>query len=239
MPDSVHVFNQIIRETDLDPLVVLDLDSTLYNVSHRSQLILQHFINEHCDSDLFKEEIHQLKTIKIMPKDWGLKEAFIRQGLQASQEFFNTVRDYWHKHFFSSDFLHSDVPYVGAVDYVNALHSAGIRILYLTGRDAANMKSGTIESLKKWKFPISNVETDLLMKPSKGLIEDEEYKNNVIQSLKAQSPRIWFFENEPAIIQRVRQSSPEIQIVWIDTTHSRRSEPPQDLHVIRDIWRTK
>lgn len=239
MPDAVRVFDKIISEAEMCPLVVFDLDSTLYNVSHRTQLILQNFINDNLKLEEFKNEIFFLKKIKILSTDWGIKDAFARHKFQASQKFYKLVHDYWRKNFFSSDFLHADRPYEGAVEYVNALHDSGLRIFYLTGRDEANMKWGTIESLKKWGFPTYHIETNLLMKPTKGLLEDADYKDKAISTLKKQSTRIWFFENEPVIINRIRLSSPDVQIVWIDTAHSGRSGPPQDLHVIRDIWRTK
>lgn len=236
MPDSKRVLEKILNSASEQPLAIFDLDSTLYNVSHRTQKILQKFIEQNSNEPKFISDIEKVRQVQIEHTDWGLKEAFTRTGLALSQEFSHALRDFWKKHFFSSDYLMHDKPYEGAVNYVNTLYRAGVKICYLTGRDDKNMRPGTIESLRVWQFPLDAEHHDLIMKPTKGSIEDDEFKDIEIKRLKSRATKIWFFENEPLIINRVLKSSPEIQIVWIDTTHSRRAEPPTELHVIRDVW---
>ncbi len=258
MPDSPRVFDEILSERALHPLIIFDLDSTIFNVTHRSQAILELFARDEEVTKLFPSEVERVKEIRLTPRDWGIKEAFIREKFQATEDFFATVRDFWRSRFFSSDFLHNDIPYEGAVEYVQALAAAGLHIMYLTGRDDVNMRRGTLASLQQWGLPLADAEHDLIMKPAKGSVEDNIFKLKELQRLyneppqvsttpqpsPAQNslshgapPRIWFFENEPLIIHTVRDEMPHVQIVWIDTTHSRRAEPPSGLHVIRDVWR--
>src|SRR5689334_5339370 len=132
MSDSRRVFDEIVRHAHEQPLVIFDLDSTLYNVSHRTQKIMEAFAREPEMSQAFPEEVARLPNVKVELRDWGMKEAFIRAAFKASDKFAMSIRDYWNKHFFSSLFLHEDKPYPGAVEYVNALDKAGAQIWYLT-----------------------------------------------------------------------------------------------------------
>lgn len=237
MPDSKYVLNEILKVKNEFPLAIFDLDSTLYNVSHRTQKIVESFILEPEVKTLYAKEIEFLRNVKFESRDWGMKEALLRHSFSSTEQFYKAIREYWNKHFFSSNFLHADIPYDGAVEYVNELYQAGIQIYYLTGRDDPNMREGTVQSLRKWGFPTENLDKILIMKPTKGSIEDEEYKDIRIRQLKTLSPHVWFFENEPLIIHKVLASSPEVKIVWVDTTHSRRAHPPTGLFVIRESWK--
>jgi hypothetical protein len=236
MPNSHSIFDSIVKVAHEKPLVIFDLDSTLYNVSHRTQKIIENFSKEPDIASRFPDEVARLTEIRISHRDWGMKEAFLRASFQAPEAFAKSIRDYWNQHFFSSSLLHEDKPYTGAVEYVNGLHRAGAEVWYLTGRDARNMREGTIRSLAQWNFPVANLDERLIMKPFKGSHEDEDFKDIQIRDLKAKAPKVWFFENEPVIIHKVRATSPDVQIVWVDTTHSRKASPPEGLPVVRDIW---
>jgi hypothetical protein len=98
------------------------------------------------------------------------------------------------------------------------------------------MKRGTVEGLNFWGLPLSSDE-HLIMKPVKGSVEDEDFKEMRLRDLSKKSALIWFFENEPVIIERVLKSDLKINIVFIDTTHSGRAGAPQGLPVIaQDGW---
>ncbi len=236
-----EIIDEILAEASENrrPLVIFDLDSTLYNVSLRTQAIVDAFVRDAEMRLRFAKEIEFLSALKISPRDWGIRQALERAGIQSSEEFRRTIRDFWRTRFFSSEFLHADRPYPGSREGVARLHSAGAEILYLTGRDERNMKSGTIESLIKWGFPLRIVDgnpANLIMKPVKGSIEDEDFKEVEIQKIAKKfhdlNSEIWFFENEPLIIERVRRATPFVRIVWADTTHSGRANAPTDLPII-------
>lgn len=237
MSDSKRIFHAILEKKDSGPLAIFDLDSTLYNVSFRTQKIIEEFS---VDSEIlrrFPHETTQLRSVQVMAKDWGLREPLARAGLNASKEFFRELRRFWEEHFFSSRFLHVDIPYPGAVEYVRGLEQNGVQVIYLTGRDEPNMRVGTLKSLEKWGFPLKNPNTQLIMKSFKGSMEDETYKSVHIMELKKRFTHVWFFENEPVIIQQVIKSSPEVQVVWIDSTHSGRAHPPSGTLAIPAEWK--
>lgn len=241
MTTAPHIYRQIIEEQKLgrNPVAVFDLDSTLFDVSPRTQKILDEFLNLKETLSNFPNEVNFLTGLKIQPQDWGLRQSIERSGLKTTLEFQKKLRDFWRAHFFSSNFLLSDRPYDGAIEYVRSLAEKQIEIYYLTGRDEKNMKAGTIESLKYHKLPLLSEHTHLIMKPEKGSIEDEDFKEVRLRALKSKFSSIWFFENEPVIIERLLSSKIDVKIIWIDTTHSGKANPPTGLPVIKmDSWST-
>jgi hypothetical protein len=163
-------------------------------------------------------------------------------GFQSTPDFHKMLREFWRQNFFSSHFLHHDQPYVGAIEYVTALHSIGAQIYYLTGRDQLNMQEGTKRSLAYWGLPLTK-DDRLIMKPHKGSHEDDVYKDLMMQKLildlqieRGQIPKMWFFENEPAILHKLKSTTPDVRLIWVDTTHSGRAAPPMDLTCIRTPW---
>jgi hypothetical protein len=233
---SIHeIVHEILNDVTLQrrPLVVFDLDSTLFNVSTRTQLIVDTFVHEPAMQQRFPREVEFLKTFKTTHRDWGLRQPLERSGfLPGDEEFGKTLRDYWRARFFSSNFLHADVPYAGSIEAVNKLHDAGAVVYYLTGRDQLNMGSGTIEQLRRWSYPLRADASNLIMKPIKGSVEDEDFKEIEMKKLMSHYQHIWFFENEPVIIHRVRVSTPHVKIIWVDTTHSGRAGAPDDLPIL-------
>ena len=199
------------------------------------------------DVDVHVQEQHPkeyslLRTVQIQSGDWGLRQPLEKMGFQSTPDFHKTLREYWRQHFFSSQFLHHDQPYVGAIEYVTALQDIGAQIYYLTGRDQLNMRKGTIQSLSFWGLPLAE-DTRLIMKPHKGSHEDDVYKDLMMQQLirdlqsqRGHVPKMWFFENEPVILHKLKMTTPHVNLIWVDTTHSGRGQPPTDLTTVRAPW---
>lgn len=197
-------------------LGVFDLDSTLFNVSTRTKRILTEFAELH--------QINELKDVEVKPEDWGIKEAVVRAGfaLEKDIELLKKLRDFWSERFFSSEYLHFDVPYLGAISFVLDLENSGCEINYLTGRDEKRMKKGSFEVLKKWGFPVN--ENNLFLKPELQ-VEDELFKLDWFQKLNhSEYKKIFFFENEPVNINAIKDACPEVEIIYLDTTHARKQE---------------
>lgn len=217
------------RAQNLRTLAVFDLDSTLFNVSTRTQKILHEFAEAN--------NIGHLKEVEIRQEDWGLKEALFRKGytLEKDIELLQAIRDFWAERFFSNEYLHYDVPYPGAVCFVQDLQEAGCEINYLTGRDYARMGKGSLEVLRKWGFPVS--ENNLFLKPEKSQ-DDELFKHEWFLKLNhADFNKIFFFENEPVNVNAILQSCPEVEVIYLDTTHSRKQTVTADLKRIKHFGR--
>lgn len=210
--------------------VIFDLDSTLFNVSPRTQTILRRLGRDPAFMEKFAREAEILRDVEVLPTDWGVREVLSRTSIQPSLELFESIRLYWRTHFFSSHDLHEDHIYPSANEYVRHLESLGARILYLTGRWENEMREGTVAALKAWGFPYGGDEV-LLMKPSE-VETDEGFKAGVLKELAKKFDHIWFFENEPVIINEIRGLLPQVKIVFVNSTHSRKGSPPADLPAI-------
>jgi hypothetical protein len=210
-------------------LAVFDLDSTLFDVGPRLERILMDFAQVPDHIRRFPEQVKHFVNLKVEKKDWGVKDALIRAGLDGHHpEFQAAVRDFWKTTFFSNDYLRFDRPYPGAVEYVQALEKAGAVISYLTGRDVARMGQGSEDVLKHWQFPLGEKAT-LDLKPTKEM-DDAAFKTDWFLALpKDHYKDIWFFENEPVNINKMRIEAAHVEIVFFDSTHSRREELTEDL----------
>jgi hypothetical protein len=209
---------------------IFDLDSTLFEVSSRTQAILQKLGGTSEFQSKFETASETLRTIEVLPSDWGIKSLLTRyQGL-TSTELLHHVRDFWRRHFFSSHFLDQDVMHPFANEYVRHLAELGAEIFYLTGRPQGSMREGTIAALRKFEFPLVS-DAHLLMKPS-DVETDEHFKTVALKELIPRFSHVWFFENEPVIIDEIRAALPQVKIVFVDTVHSGKSTPPTDLPTI-------
>ncbi|MCB0389859.1 MAG: HAD family hydrolase [Bdellovibrionales bacterium] len=202
---------------------IFDLDSTLFNVTSRTEKILSELIDDKYFINNFPSEIKKLRKPLVNHDDWGIKEALIRSGIECPK-FYEKAKKYWAKRFFSNEYLKFDIPYAGASEFVNELYSLGAHITYLTGRDQIRMLVGTVESLKQWNFPVDLKHTSLALKP-KSSDEDTEFKTNYINKLINQYESLYFFENEPIIIHQVERLIPKIKIIFMDSVHSGRADP--------------
>ncbi len=220
MIDNSSNLNDILRKTmelfakNKRILAVFDLDSTLFNVSTRTQKILQEFAELH--------NIENLKTVEILHTDWGIKEAVVRQGYtqEDHHQLLCDLRDFWYERFFSNEYLHYDVPYPGAIEFVLELAYAGAYVQYLTGRDKKRMGYGSKIVLEKWGFPCADGQ--LILKPEKAM-DDELFKRDWFLALnRGDYDKIYFFENEPVNINAVLKYCPEVEVIFLDTTHARK-----------------
>ncbi len=207
--------------------VVFDLDSTLFCVSSRTQAILRHLADEDSFQSQYKNVAAWLKGVEVRPEDWGFRALIERHAPHGPIEMFQAIREFWKKHFFSNEYLHHDVIYPHAEEYVRHLEGLGAEIFYLTGRPEASMRPGTLAALAKWGFPLDS-HAHLLMKPSE-VEADEHFKTVTLKKMAVEFDHIWFFENEPLIIQEVRGALPHIRIVYVETVHSGKADPPVDL----------
>jgi hypothetical protein len=209
--------------------VVFDLDSTLFNVSPRTQAILRRLGGDADFRAQFTAEAVVLSNIQVLPSDWGVRQALERTRIVGSQELFVAIRSYWRKHFFSSGDLHEDHIYPSANEYVRLVQSLGAEVFYLTGRSEGSMREGTLRALAHWGFPLVS-DSHLIMKPS-DVQTDESFKALELQKMCENGgfDYIWFFENEPVIIEQVRALLPQIRIVFVNSVHAGRAVAPTDL----------
>lgn len=236
MTHTSKILNNILKKVseraaqDQNSLIVFDLDSTLFDVSPRLQQILIDFAKHPDHQRRFPESVPLMKDIRTHRNDWGIKDAILRAGLHThSEEFLESLRKWWREHFFSNHYVHYDEPYEGAVHYVNKLWSLGAHISYLTGRDVERMGKGSLEVLKKWGFPADQERADLILKPKAGM-DDAKFKSDWFKHIKTLGfADLFFFENEPVNVHKIIEEHPEVEIIFFDSTHSKKALPPEQV----------
>lgn len=220
-------------------LSVFDLDSTLFDVSPRIQQIIQDF-GDHPELRLDPAALQLLRSAKFERRDWGIRDALERTGFHLQRpDLAPVIERFWAERFFSEDYLHFDQPLPGALEFVRTLYEAGCEVAYLTGRDEAGMRDGTMKVLQACGFPVDSHRAQVSLKPLRE-ISDETFKEDWFASIaKHQYERIWFFENEPLNINRIRSGHPEVEVIFVDTTHSRQASVPVDLAKIGSFLMTE
>lgn len=210
-------------------LVVFDLDSTLFDVSPRLEKILVDFAASPLNQKRFPDQVALLKNITTLRSDWGISGALQRAGLDGHHaDFREAVKAYWQKSFFSNHYLQFDNLYDGALEFVKAVDKAGAEIAYLTGRDVARMGLGTLDILQQWGFPLHD-KAQLVLKPHLSM-DDAKFKTDwFIESERKNYKKIYFFENEPVNLHHLARHCPHIEMIFFESTHAGKAEPPADV----------
>lgn len=221
------------RDGDQRFLAIFDLDSTLIDTKDRQRKILQMFAENSENVGRWPRETALLRAVELRTNDYGVLDAMERAGLSRSSDaaFFEEVQNYWRLWFFNNAHLSEDTPTKGAVEFVRAIEALDGDIMYLTARDVPRMHTGTLESLRGLGFPIDVDQTVLVLKPEQS-IEDHDYKVAAIRRASRAYDSVWFFENEPVILNAVSRALPDVNLVFIDTCHSGREELHDELDQI-------
>ena len=212
------------------PLVVFDLDSTLFDVSTRLEKVLIDIGLEPRLQETFPNVVPHFKNIKTKRKDWGFVEVLKRAGVDHNHyDLFHLVRELWIEKFFSNNYIHYDVPYEGSVEFVQKVDELKVTIVYLTGRDYHRMEIGSRDVLKKWKFPLDDKRSKLIMKPERSM-DDALFKRDWVQDhITSTNTSLFLFENEPVNINLIAKDFPEVELVFFDSTHSRKENAADEI----------
>lgn len=204
----------VVNAGKAQPVVVFDLDATLFDNRPRNIAIF--------------------RAWAIQPKHLGTPVALKVMGLKAEQteyRYADTLKKigitdkaivddfgaFWLDRFFTEWTVH-DQAMPGGPSYVQALHKAGAFVVYLTGRDAPRMLTGTTQSLMLWGYPLGQPRTQLIMKPHRK-IDDEVFKDSVMSSLRKTGEVIAFFDNEPGNVNLMKKAFPQASVIFLKTMH--------------------
>ncbi len=199
-----------------DPIVVFDLDGTLYNNSHRTLRILQEFAHLHGAANPgLVQSVDSLSPDRIeYEADDCLRAAGVDDATLCA-----AVKDFWFDRFFTNAYLGYDLPAPGAVEFVHLIHEAGGVPAYLTGRDAPNMLTGTVDALQRDGFPVGTVKTRVILKEDFHT-SDRDYKEGIIGHLRRQGRVVGAFDNEPGLCNMFKEQYPDASVFWLDAPHA-------------------
>lgn len=207
------------------PVLVFDIDSTIFNVSPRNQAIFDLFCSVYSPKHPI---LHKLtSSTRLSHEDWGLKPYI--DHIEKDKTLKKLALSFWKKHFFAGAFLKSDKPYNAAIELIQFLKQSGAVILYLTGRDDHRMREGTLLQLKHWKLPLDK-DSNLITKPHKGM-DDGDYKSDALMDCfkNYKNHPVFFFDNEPSVLEHcIFPENTTYTPVFIKSTHSNRSQPDQN-----------
>ena len=136
------------------PIVVFDLDGTLFDNRSRTVQILR----EYADQELKQvrpEAAQKLLLLTPALASYTPGDTMGKVGV-TEQAVVNNGAVFWSQRFFNDEYLRYDQPTPGSVNYVRTLYSSGARIIYLTGRDVPRQLLGTVKALRDLGFPVGS-----------------------------------------------------------------------------------
>ena len=207
------------------PMVIFDLDGTLFDNRPRILKILQEYANAELKS-VRSEDAKKIAALDIERIQYSLPDTLRLAGI-TDQGVINNAAIFWAERFFNDDYLKYDKPTPGIVQYVRTLYSSGARIVYLTARDAPRQLLGTVKALRDHGFPIGIQGTELMMRPS-AQTQDAVFKQQVTSYLRHYGKVIAAFDNEPANANVYRRAFKEATCVLFETGHSPNPPPLSD-----------
>lgn len=213
---------ETVKKTGKLPVIVIDLDDTIFSTSNRDLWIIKRFAGNIQQSH--PKEAAALRKLTIGQMEYSFFANIKKAGVTdaALKEKF---KNFWLRHFFS-DLCEIDEPIPGAMAFVNEAYKRGALIVYLTGRDVERMYEGTVKSLYRNDLPLGVERTQLIMKPDKKL-DDAKFKRSVTESIKKMGKVVAGFDNEPANINLFKKAFPKARIVFLKTRHSPKAEKVQ------------
>lgn len=215
-----------------EPLVLLDLDGTLYDTRARTWRILQEFGRQHAAEH--PALLAAITRLTLREVSYLVGDTLTRIGV-ADGDVIAQVEEYWRARFFTGAYVRYDLPAPGAVAFVQALRTAGVVPCYLTGRDAPATLVGTVRTLQRDGFPVGTPDTRVILKESSAT-PDEHHKRAVLARLRQGGAVIGAFDNEPALCNLFRSELPDATVVHLATTHSPDAPPLlPEIEVVEDF----
>ncbi len=222
------------------PVVLLDLDSTLYDTSKRNHVILKQWLKEKTPRDPVMTALRELRTDV---RFYSIADLFGRIGLQLDDHYvkaqWEDLKDFWKARFFTDPFVEHDTPYPQSAEFVREVFKLEIVIAYLTGRDAPGMEKGTRQALARDGFPVpGEKDVHLFMKPAREG-DDFLYKMNEVDKIARLGEIIASFENEPKNFIGICQKLPNAIHVFVDSVCSDHPALPAEDAYLLESWAIK
>lgn len=238
LPHQTHVLRSVLErvqqtiEAGQNPVVVFDLDATLYDNRPRTLEILMEY-----REDVFESHPDVAEALGVCTAErieYLLSDTLRGCGITRS-DIVQDITRFWRERFFTDDYVQRDTTIDGAAEYVQACHEAGAIIVYMTGRDVPGMLLGTVASLRDCGFPIGVAGIELVLKPDANL-PDEAFKRGALPTLDRLGEMVAFFDNEPANCNLARGMFPESLVVLLETQRVPYAPPlAEDIEVVADF----
>lgn len=204
------------RAAGKTPVVVFDLDHTLFDGRPRTLVILAEFA-----ASVAAEQPNVARAIgRVALHDvaYLLRDTLANVGI-TDEATVKAAEAYWKPRFFSDPYAQLDVPIAGAPAYVRDLWTRGAVVVYLSGRNADGMLVGTTTSLQKWGFPVGVRGTQVVLKPRFDE-PDDTFKKTSLDAITALGTVVASFENEPGNLGVMAMKWPDAAAIFLDTDYN-------------------
>lgn len=220
-----EVIDHVLDRCQPGGVLLLDLDSTLYEVGPRTFQILEEFRNSEFIKP-FEKVRETLSKMKAEQMGYSLYDTFTNIGLSPLEykEALKVAKDFWRDRFFTHEYLKYDHVYPGAVEFVNNAYDKGVNIIYLTGRDEPGMGKGTRDRLVFDAFPFNKPRTKLFLKKDFH-IDDLHHKMSACDEVRKEGALVASFENEPPNVVAFSEQFPDAAHIFMDSSYSDREAP--------------
>lgn len=214
------------------PLVVFDLDDTLFLTANRHLRILREYAG--VIESRHPEAAALLRAIERERLRYAVTDTVKEAGL--ADDLARDLKDFWFARFFKNPYLLEDDATHGGPAFVEEVVRRGGQAVYMTGRDEA-MREGTESSLKKHGFVLDGARGRLVLKPRFDT-PDHAFKLECVEKLKTMGLVTGTFENEPAHVNLFADGFPKARHFLLETKHSGKPVVPHPAaHRIRDFGR--
>mgnify|MGYP002841091238 CR=1 FL=1 len=205
------------------PILVFDLDSTLFQTEARNLRILHEFAEQHGGD--FEGLREQVAGLTLSDMGWNVHSSLMERGLDAP-DMIAALKKFWFERFFTDAYVAFDQPTAGSVDFVNRCHQLGGFIYYLTGRNVGGMEHGTVQALTDAGFPYWRGRTSLHLKPD-FTTHDKVFKDVALGDIRSHFGRVVAtFENEPGNANLFHDAFEGGLHFLLETIHSTEAEEP-------------
>lgn len=202
------------------PVLIFDLDGTLFTTDRRHALILKEWGEAN-------KESHPEAAAKLSAATdadctaYQVEDNLAKFGI-TDEAIIQSVKDHWWKRFFTNELVVVDEPVEGGAAFVKRCHEAGAVIVYLTGRDIPNMGKGTQKSLLDSGFPVGE-RAHQMLKPEQSA-KDVAFKEEAAENIRKMGRVVGIFENQPRNLVALCRIFPEAVPVFVETNFDPRDE---------------
>jgi hypothetical protein len=218
LPPQVEFLDRVIARVRTPgeggpPVVVFDLDGTLYDNRARTQRILADYADG--IRGALPEIADSLSSLDRESVAYMLADTLHGCGIHRVDAV-QAITAHWRERFFSEAALAYDETVHAAAAYVRACHQAGATVVYFTGRDVSRLLGATVHGLRDRGFPIGVAGVELLFNPD-ATLPDEAFKRVAMSSLARIGRVVAVFDNEPANCNVARQHHPDALVGRVET----------------------
>jgi hypothetical protein len=213
--------DQAVRSGTL-PVLVFDLDDTLFSTAPRDLRIIHEFAADQAAA--YRDFARVASKLSIHDLGWSAVDSLRAAGLPADDASIGPFTDYWKATFFTDAYAALDLPNRGAAAFVNRCHEAGAMVVYLTGRCLSRrgltpgMEQGTARALTTRGFPFWTGRCQLVLKQDAAQA-DVDFKREALTGVRALGGQVLAtFDNEPANAHMFNTSLPEAMNFWLKTS---------------------